>query len=315
MTRTESLLAALSAHFDRHAASQAVMAHDQRLSSHGEHARWCAALGRLPWGQPGWSLSEGWLQAGAAVLDQPALRQALTAFIPWRKGPLVLGGVPIDSEWRSDWKWARVAPHIDLAGARVLDVGCGNGYFGWCMLAHGAESVVGIDPTPLYVMQHAAIRHFAGPANHELLALRLEDLPPGLTDFDAVFSMGVLYHRRDPAQHLAQLRERLRSGGQLVLETLILPDTQMAVLALPGRYAGMRNVHTLPSLPSLLDWLDRAGFTAARCLDVAVTTTEEQRRGEWMPFHSLADALDPADADLTVEGWPRPRRAMLIARA
>lgn len=303
----------LSRWFDRAGASAAVTAHDAALHRHGDFPRWQQAVSNLPLVEPGWAVRDGWLHAGAPAAERDTLRDLLEAFIPWRKGPLVLGGVPIETEWRSDFKWNRVAPHIDLKDTRVLDVGAGNGYFGWRMLAQGAARVLACDPTPLFAMQHAVIRHFAGAAEHELLALRLEDLPPALSGFDVVFSMGVLYHRRDPALHLAQLRERLRPGGCLVLETLVLPDEGPVVVQPADRYAGMRNVHALPSLSSLLGWLETAGFGAARCVDVSVTTPDEQRSTRWMPFHSLGEALHPVDDRLTVEGLPRPRRATLTA--
>jgi tRNA (mo5U34)-methyltransferase len=51
-----------------------------------------------------------------------------------------------------------------------------------------------------------------------------------------------------------------------------------------------------------------------RIADVCVTTTEEQRRTEWMITESLADFLDPNDHSKTVEGYPAPLRAVLIAR-
>ncbi len=54
--------------------------------------------------------------------------------------------------------------------------------------------------------------------------------------------------------------------------------------------------------------------TSQRIADVCVTTTEEQRRTEWMVTESLADFLDPNDRSKTVEGYPAPQRAVLIAR-
>ena len=44
-----------------------------------------------------------------------ALRDQLQTLQPWRKGPFSLFGVHIDTEWRSDWKWSRVAPHLSAA--------------------------------------------------------------------------------------------------------------------------------------------------------------------------------------------------------
>jgi tRNA (mo5U34)-methyltransferase len=76
----------------------------------------------------------------------------------------------------------------------------------------------------------------------------------------------------------------------------------------------MRNVRLLPTLPLLLDWLEEAGFAGARTVDVSTTTHLEQRRTDWMTFESLTEALDPDDPNLTVEGWPAPRRALVVSR-
>jgi tRNA (mo5U34)-methyltransferase len=68
--------------------------------------------------------------------------ELLEALRPWKKGPLSLFGVGIDTEWRSDWKWARLAPELDpLAGKVVADVGCANGYFMYRMLAENPKLV------------------------------------------------------------------------------------------------------------------------------------------------------------------------------
>ncbi|HCH32984.1 MAG TPA: tRNA 5-methoxyuridine(34)/uridine 5-oxyacetic acid(34) synthase CmoB, partial [Oceanospirillaceae bacterium] len=62
------------------------------------------------------------------TIDTQAYTEQLKAFMPWRKGPWNLLGVDIDTEWHSDWKWQRIAPHISpLAGRKVLDIGTGNG--------------------------------------------------------------------------------------------------------------------------------------------------------------------------------------------
>jgi tRNA (mo5U34)-methyltransferase len=187
------------------------------------------------------------------------------------------------------------------------------------MLGAGARCVVGVDPTLVYVMQWLAQAHFACAggeiARNFLLPLRDRDLPQGLSGFDTVFSMGVIYHRRDPAEHLARLRKWLRSGGRLVLETLVIDGPGDSVLVPEKRYARMRNVHYLPTPARLEADLRAAGFTDLVCVDRSPTTPEEQRTTPWMRFESLARCLDPDNPSLTVEGYPAPVRAMMLARS
>ena len=303
----------LSPNFDKATVEAALSAHLQQLQRHGDLTRWRQAQAELAIVPGGWHLDQGWLVAGEAAPDQAALTETLKRFIPWRKGPLNLGGVAIETEWRSDLKWDRIRPHLDLSGKTVLDVGAGNGYFGWRMLEAGAALVVGCDPTQLFVVQHEVISHFTGPGPNVLLALRLEDLPVGLADFDVVFSMGVLYHRRDHQAHLSDLGSRMKAGGELVLETLVIAGQDDNLLKPEDRYASMRNVHALPTVSLLSNWLEQAGYEDVRCVDVTPTTTEEQRTTDWMPFHSLSEALDPSEPTRTREGHPAPLRAVMLA--
>ncbi|MDU4249428.1 tRNA 5-methoxyuridine(34)/uridine 5-oxyacetic acid(34) synthase CmoB [Pseudomonas sp.] len=283
---------------------------------HGDLERWLAAVDRLPELQAAAvELRERFNLEGDCDEDTRAqLKLALQGLIPWRKGPFNLFGVHIDTEWRSDWKWERVSPHIDLVGKRILDVGCGNGYYQWRMLGAGARSVVGVDPNWLFFCQFLAMKRYLPdlPAWH--LPFALEDLPEKLEGFDTVFSMGVLYHRRSPIDHLLALKDCLRRGGELVLETLVVEGDVNTVLVPEDRYAQMRNVWFLPSVPALELWLRRAGFTDVRSVDISRTSVEEQRATDWMRYQSLPDFLDPHDHSRTVEGLPAPLRATLVAR-
>ncbi len=235
---------------------------------------------------------------------------------PWRKGPFDLFGIHLDTEWRSDWKWERLLPHISpLEDRRVLDVGCGSGYHCWRMAGEGAKQVIGIDPSPLFIMQFRAIKHFMqNPPDVEILPLRMEQMPEYLPAFDTVFSMGVLYHRRSPLDHLKELRNCLKQGGELVLETLVIEGELGEVLMPEDRYAKMGNVWFIPSPPTLELWLRRIGFRDVQMVDLSQTSVEEQRSTEWMNFESLCDFLDPNDVNLTIEGYPAPKRAIMVAR-
>ena len=116
-------------------------------------------------------------------------------------------------------------------------------------------------------------------------------------------------------EHLEQIRALLRPHGTLVLETLVVPDeTPGAVLVPQPRYARMRNVWAIPTVERLVGWVKEAGFKTPNLMDVTATTTAEQRRTEWMRFDSLAEALNPNDAGQTLEGYPAPTRALLMAR-
>ncbi len=125
--------------------------------------------------------------------------------------------------------------------------------------------------------------------------------------------MGVLYHLRSPFDHLLKLKSLLRPDGELVLETLVVEGGGGHVLVPDGRYAKMRNVWFLPSCETLLAWLRRYGFREPRCIDVTVTTPQEQRSTDWMPYKSLKAFLDPGNRCQTVEGHPAPRRAIFLA--
>lgn len=248
--------------------------------------------------------------------ERTQLTTALQGLHPWRKGPFQLFDLHLNTEWRSDWKWHRLEGALhDLSQRRVLDVGCGSGYHSWRMLGAGAKEVIGIDPSPLFNLQFRAIQHYLRQPNINVLPITLEQLPSKLRAFDTVFSMGVLYHRRSPLDHLIELRDALRSDGQLILETLVVEGGPNTVFIPPNRYARMGNVWCLPSPVTLRGWLEKVGFKNAQIVDISTTSTQEQRTTPWMTFHSLEQFLDSENVTLTAEGHAAPIRAILTAVA
>lgn len=285
------------------------------LIRHGDYQRWHKALIDLPT-----------IEVAKGVFDQPAvtieghcdqperLENALKGLSPWRKGPYQIADVFIDTEWRSDYKWSRVLPHLSsLSGRRVLDIGCGNGFHCWRMLAQNPELVVGIEPSVLFNLQFLALQHYLNRKEICMLPVGVEVLPDDMGWFDTVFSMGVLYHRKSPIEHLFKLKSLLVPGGELCLETLVIEGGNGEMLLPADRYARMRNVWFIPSAAELAGWLSRCGFECVRIVDECVTSTNEQRSTEWMQFESLPECLDDNNRNLTVEGLPAPRRAILLA--
>ena len=284
---------------------------------HGDFKRWHQAFKILSTLTPSCiNLNTDCLKIGCATdaIEQQAIKEALLLLHPWRKGPFSLFGIDIDTEWRSDMKWRRIYPHLSpLKNRRVLDVGCGSGYHLWRMAAEHASLCIGIDLVPLFATQFAAIKQHLPHIPAYFFPIGIDDMPEDMHCFDSVFSMGVLYHRRSPMDHLRQLYALLSSGGELILETLIVEGDEQTCLLPSGRYAKMRNTWFIPSVAMLMIWLARTGFKNIRCVDISLTSGQEQRATEWMHFESLRDFLDPNDPTKTIEGYPAPRRATLIA--
>ena len=284
---------------------------------HGDYDRWCRAIEAMPDVVPAAvDLTKGAVAATGLMneMQQTALAENLMQLHPWRKGPFELFGTQIDAEWRSDLKWARLKDHIDLNDKLILDIGCGNGYYLLRMLGAGAKAAIGVDPFLLYIMQFHAVNKYIRTNRAAALPLGVDDIPADCGCFDTVFSMGILYHRRDPKEHLQKLHGFLKPGGQAVLETIVLDKPSEELLVPDGRYGKMRNVWTIASPGLLIKWLTECGFENIETLHITKTTSAEQRKTDWMTFESLGDFLDSEDDTKTIEGHPAPVRTIMTAQ-
>ncbi len=248
--------------------------------------------------------------------DRARLSDVLSRLKPWRKGPFDLFGIRIDSEWNSALKWKRVVPHMaPLRDRKILDVGSSNGYYLFRMAAAKPRVVLGIEPYLAYYYQYLALQQLMNLPRIHNLPLRLEELPAMPGWFDTIFCMGILYHRRSPLTCLTALKQMLAPGGQLILETLIVPGDDEIALCPRGRYACMRNVYFIPTVACLENWLSCCGYRAVRCVDITATDSHEQRKTDWIDSDSLDAFLNPEDPQFTREGYPAPVRAVMIAEA
>ncbi len=232
--------------------------------------------------------------------------------LPWRKGPFQIDSLYIDSEWQSFIKYAIIEPYFHLKDKIVGDIGCNNGYYMFRMLSQNPKKLVGFDPSPLTFMQFAFINKFIkSDIKFELLGI--EHIAFYEHKFDILFCLGVLYHRSDPITSLKSLYKALNEGGELILDTFMIDGEEDICLTPKERYSKIPNIYFIPTVNALKNWCHRAGFKAVEVLSIKKTDLEEQRKTEWINSQSLNDFLDPDNPELTVEGYPAPKRVYIKA--
>lgn len=135
------------------------------------------------------------------------------------------------------YKWRELEaalPH-DIAGWRVLDIGCNAGYYSVQLALRGA-AVVGLEPDEHYLRQARFARDSFALSEDDLELRRggVYDLADTDEQFDLVLFMGVLYHLRHPLLALDLVAEHV--GRLLVLQTLTLDgmDPRRASTAEPS---------------------------------------------------------------------------------
>ncbi|MEM9941356.1 MAG: tRNA 5-methoxyuridine(34)/uridine 5-oxyacetic acid(34) synthase CmoB [Planctomycetota bacterium] len=252
------------------------------------------------------------LDLNAKQKDQ--IEKAITALAPWRKGPFEFFGRMIDSEWRSNLKWDRIAPALgELRSRRILDVGCGNGYY-MMRAADGDPGVVlGLDPSISFYLAFEMFQAYLQNPVLQYELLGYQHLYVFDKAFDIALCMGILYHHRSPIEILRDLRNCLRVGGFAIIESQTIPGDGSVALFPEDRYAKARNVFFVPTRDCLVNWVRRSGFKNVEVVSHDPVTPQEQRTTSDMTWESLADFLDPEDATRTIEGYPAPYRTVIRA--
>lgn len=247
--------------------------------------------------------------------DRQAIARAAKAILPWKKGPYRLFGIPIDAEWRSDYKWDRMADKLpDMRNQRILDVGCNNGYYMFRLLPQRPAYILGIDPVPRLWHQFHLLQRYANCPELAFQMWGWQEAAYFEELFDTIFCMGILYHHRDPMGLLDTLLGALKPGGLLVMESIVIAGEDPICLYPPDRYGKMRNVWFVPTVPAMCHMLNRAKYRDVDVIAVNKHEPAEQRTTPWNPGQSYADFVDPNDPDRTIEGLPAPHRAIVFAR-
>jgi SAM-dependent methyltransferase len=139
-------------------------------------------------------------------------------------GERTLPDVPAENYWYRrhlavyEWIGARVA------GARVIDMACGEGYGGE-VLSRSAASVLGVDANP-EAFEHAQLRYRRQNLSFERGMVEMHGEPGA---YDAVVFLQTIEHVQDPAGVLEHFRRLLRPGGIAYVST-----PNLLTLAPPG---------------------------------------------------------------------------------
>lgn len=201
------------------------------------------------------------------------------------------------------WEWW---PR-DLSGLHVADVGCYTGGASALLASRGAEVVWAVDELPAHVEQAALLaRAFRLPNLRPVTetVYRLGGaIPPGT--LDACLFSGVLYHLSDMLVGLYALRELLKPGGVLLVESNAVYDDRRSYANFGRFFAGMWWQPTTLCVKDLCEFMgfrdvEVRMYRENRCLARAVRGEEPIpfRRGLNWPFEEIADkrprSLDPS---------------------
>jgi 2-polyprenyl-6-hydroxyphenyl methylase/3-demethylubiquinone-9 3-methyltransferase len=177
-----------------------------------------------------------------------------------------------------------VRDRLPLAGARVLDVGCGAGLLSEALAREGAV-VTALDLAPeLIDVAKLHLLESGLKVDYRLQSVEaLAAEAPGA--FDAITCMEMLEHVPDPAAVLRACATLLKPGGQLFVSTLNRTPAAFAVAIVGAEYVARllpRGTHDYKQFikPSeLAAWLRAAGLQAR---DVSGLAYDPIRRKAWV---------------------------------
>lgn len=144
---------------------------------------------------------------------------------------------------------------------------------------------------------------------------------PGSQNLEGNPAHTYFYHQEQLPSNLASqgfsTPTKVSEASQAQVCQFVAPSlANQQLLQVNGKYAGMPNVSCIPSKELLLRWVELAGFKA-EIVHAAYTSADEQRSTEFSSPESLVDFI-AKDAegnltDLTIEGYPRPYRVIILA--
>jgi protein-L-isoaspartate O-methyltransferase len=206
-----------------------------------------------------------------------------------------------------------------LRGRRVLDLGCGAGFWTLAALAAGADFVLGVDSKPEYLEQAALVLAANGiePSRYELRAADVLAEPPH-GEFDTVLCLGII----DQVNRPVELFESMSGvGADLIVIDTEVSRARSSVFEVSHLYR-TRDVTgdgmvLIPSRRAVADLAARHGFqTVALALNVTDYSGMDDYRRERRCAFLCSRRLDlgglPVEKRASViPWWMRDPRALL----
>ena len=158
-----------------------------------------------------------------------------------------------------------VTDRTTIAGARVLDIGCGGGLLSEAMAANGAD-VTAIDLAP-DLLKIARLHGLESGVKVDYRQVSAEALAAEMpAAFDAITCMEMLEHVPEPQSVLNACAGMLKPGGRLFLSTLNRTPAAFALAIVGAEYIarilpkGTHQYRDFIKPSELAAWLREAGF-------------------------------------------------------
>ncbi|MCP4154844.1 MAG: methyltransferase domain-containing protein [bacterium] len=210
-------------------------------------------------------------------MNKQKLKEEILKITDWRHPFQLETGewVKMLKDWYIEWHpWRvkvlmpnieKIAQHAVPGGfknARVLDIGCWDGYYGYQFLKRGAKHLKGIDLRDEAIRRATLLKDYYGYENCEFEKRNIQDKKFQNEQYDISLLYGVIYHLSAPIDVVKTLGNITTS--MLLVNTYATPHKE-AVLKLKREdpekdSAGFQELITRPSESALVEMLNFAGF-------------------------------------------------------